>query len=160
MQLKTFQLGERMVDRLEFEELALKSFDPSMGPSITQLKRSPVLDKKKPTIVSSELGLVHCRHNLVLTAVIDSSHISPVTAIAFDSVIRAGCIYGPPYAAASTWILLLDGGCSFYRAFHAYSWVINMSIQFQNSTIPLIAIVPNLPFFFCAWRSWSHYRGM
>lgn len=23
----------------------------------------------------------------------------------------------------------------------------------------LAAIIPNLPFFFCAWRSWSHYRG-
>ena len=23
-----------------------------------------------------------------------------------------------------------------------------------------IAIIPNLPFFFCAWRSWSHYRGI
>jgi len=22
------------------------------------------------------------------------------------------------------------------------------------------AIIPNLPFFFCAWRSWSHYRGI
>ena len=21
------------------------------------------------------------------------------------------------------------------------------------------AIIPNLPFFFCAWRSWHHYRG-
>ena len=24
----------------------------------------------------------------------------------------------------------------------------------------LLAIIPNLPFFFCAWRSWSHYRGI
>ena len=23
----------------------------------------------------------------------------------------------------------------------------------------LSAIIPNLPFFFCVWRSWSHYRG-
>lgn len=21
------------------------------------------------------------------------------------------------------------------------------------------AVIPNFPFFFCAWRSWSHYRG-
>jgi hypothetical protein len=24
----------------------------------------------------------------------------------------------------------------------------------------LLAIIPNLPFFFCAWRLWSHYRGI
>ena len=23
-----------------------------------------------------------------------------------------------------------------------------------------LAIIPNLPFFFCTWRSWSHYRGI
>lgn len=23
-----------------------------------------------------------------------------------------------------------------------------------------LAIIPNIPFFFCAWRSWSHYRGL
>lgn len=22
-----------------------------------------------------------------------------------------------------------------------------------------LAVVPNLPFFFCVWRSWSHYKG-
>jgi len=28
-------------------------------------------------------------------------------------------------------------------------------------TVPfiIIPIIPNLPFFFCAWRSWSHYRA-
>jgi Mitochondrial K+-H+ exchange-related len=24
----------------------------------------------------------------------------------------------------------------------------------------ILAIIPNLPFFFCVWRSWSHYRGI
>lgn len=23
-----------------------------------------------------------------------------------------------------------------------------------------VAIIPNLPFFFCAWRAWHHYRGI
>jgi hypothetical protein len=45
--LKTYQFGEKLVDRMEFEELALKSIDPSLGPSITQLKRSPVLNEKE-----------------------------------------------------------------------------------------------------------------
>ena len=36
--------GERLVDRLEFEELALKSIDPSLGPKLSDL----VLHKSKP----------------------------------------------------------------------------------------------------------------
>lgn len=31
-----YQGGERLVDRLDFEELALKGIDPSLGPTITQ----------------------------------------------------------------------------------------------------------------------------
>jgi hypothetical protein len=34
-----YQAGERLVDRLDFEELALKSIDPSFGPSIRNPKR-------------------------------------------------------------------------------------------------------------------------
>lgn len=29
-----FQTGERLVDRFDYEELALKGVDPSMGPTI------------------------------------------------------------------------------------------------------------------------------
>jgi len=35
-QLKLYQAGERLVDRMDFEELALKSIDASLGPSITK----------------------------------------------------------------------------------------------------------------------------
>ena len=38
-QLKLYQTGERLVDRLDFEELALKSIDPSLGPSFTNISR-------------------------------------------------------------------------------------------------------------------------
>jgi hypothetical protein len=34
-QLKTYQYGERIVDRMDFKELALKGIDPSLGPSLS-----------------------------------------------------------------------------------------------------------------------------
>ena len=34
-QTKVYNYGERLIDRLDFEELALKSLDPSLGPKIT-----------------------------------------------------------------------------------------------------------------------------
>jgi len=43
------------VDRVEFEELALKGVDPSMGPKLSQL-RSPSEEQKKAAIVSSTDG--------------------------------------------------------------------------------------------------------
>ncbi len=36
-QRKTFLYGERLVDRLDFEELALKSLDPSLAPKISNI---------------------------------------------------------------------------------------------------------------------------
>ncbi|KAG6887330.1 hypothetical protein C0995_016149 [Termitomyces sp. Mi166 len=35
-QLKVYQGGERLVDRLDFEELALKGIDPSLGPTVAK----------------------------------------------------------------------------------------------------------------------------
>ncbi|KAI0916747.1 hypothetical protein AcW1_007886 [Taiwanofungus camphoratus] len=37
---KAFLYGERLIDRLEFEELALKSVDPSLGPKLLPLGRA------------------------------------------------------------------------------------------------------------------------
>jgi hypothetical protein len=33
VQLKIYRYGEQLVDRMDFEELALKSIDPSLGPT-------------------------------------------------------------------------------------------------------------------------------
>ncbi|KIY71562.1 hypothetical protein CYLTODRAFT_418785 [Cylindrobasidium torrendii FP15055 ss-10] len=49
-QLKLFQWGERMVDRIDFEELALQSVDPSLGPSLTDLA-AKLEDKTKPVTI-------------------------------------------------------------------------------------------------------------
>jgi len=34
LQLKVFETGERLMDRIEFGELSLKGLDPSLGPSV------------------------------------------------------------------------------------------------------------------------------
>lgn len=35
-----------MVDRMDFEELALKGMDPSLGPSLTHLSRGPKVENR------------------------------------------------------------------------------------------------------------------
>lgn len=44
-----FTYGERLVDRVDFEELALKGVDPSMGPKISS-PRSPSSEEQKKTV--------------------------------------------------------------------------------------------------------------
>lgn len=42
-QLKIYQMGEGLVDRIDFEEFALKGLDPSLGPSL--VRSSPEIEK-------------------------------------------------------------------------------------------------------------------
>jgi hypothetical protein len=46
-QLKVFQIGERLVDRVEFEELALKSIDPSLGPKVIRGNAKSSIEDEK-----------------------------------------------------------------------------------------------------------------
>ena len=54
-QFKFFTYGERLVDRVDFEELALKGVDPSMGPKISR-PRSPSKEQKNTTLVRLTAG--------------------------------------------------------------------------------------------------------
>jgi len=38
LQRRVFVYGEKLIDRIDFEELSLKSLDPSLGPRIGQLR--------------------------------------------------------------------------------------------------------------------------
>lgn len=49
MQIRVFNYGERLIDRLDFEELALKSLDPSLGPKITS-PRTAGRDVQQPQV--------------------------------------------------------------------------------------------------------------
>ncbi|KAF6754903.1 mitochondrial K+-H+ exchange-related-domain-containing protein, partial [Ephemerocybe angulata] len=125
--LKTFQAGERMVDRMDFEELALKSIDPSLGPSIKH-PASNELDSDRrekdaqeriqiplhypPSVLTPELAVAELRKYV--------EHRIPVHRKGF------------------------------------YTWLI---IAPLTAPFMIIPIIPNLPFFFCVWRSWSHYQA-
>ncbi|KAF5360635.1 hypothetical protein D9756_004997 [Leucocoprinus leucothites] len=116
-QLKVYQAGERLMDRIEFEELALKGFDPSLYPS---LARAPPGLEKKPRI-----------------PLIYPSSLSSDT----DSLIH--------------FRTLLEHRVPRHRR-GLYLWMI---IAPFTAPFMIIPVIPNLPFFFCVWRSWSHYKA-
>ena len=55
VQVRVFNYGERLIDRLDFEELALKSLDPSLGPRITS-PRTVGKDVQQPQVYLSTFG--------------------------------------------------------------------------------------------------------
>jgi len=124
--LKLYHAGEKLVDRLDFEELALKGIDPSVGPSITH-----------PTSTSEVEGAETEKLLKLSIPLIYPSSLSNDSAVM--SELRS----------------LLE-----YRTLRHrkgfYTWMI---IAPFTAPFMIIPIIPNIPFFFCAWRSWSHYRA-
>ncbi|KAF8800102.1 hypothetical protein BYT27DRAFT_7200608 [Phlegmacium glaucopus] len=121
-QPKVYRAGERMVDRMEFEELALKSIDLSMSPSVAQFKSSPVPENKNAP--------------LTIPLVFPPSILSPSEVL---SELRQYTEHRIP---------------KHRKGFYLWMLIAPMMTPFM-----IIPIIPNLPFFFCAWRSWSHYRA-
>ncbi|KAF8879888.1 mitochondrial K+-H+ exchange-related-domain-containing protein [Gymnopilus junonius] len=114
--LKTHQIGEKLIDRIEFEELELKKFDPSLAPSLKQLEKSP-LPLKFPLLYPPSI-------------------LSPTTAL---SDLRDLVELRIPR--------------------HRKGFFLWIFLSPFTAPFMLIPIIPNLPFFFCVWRAWSHYRA-
>lgn len=55
LQLKVFQYGERVVDRIDFEELALKGVDPSIGPTVLHPDFSGKVGRKESSLVKVQV---------------------------------------------------------------------------------------------------------
>ncbi|CAL1712492.1 unnamed protein product [Somion occarium] len=116
---KTFLYGERIVDRIDFEELALKSINPSLAPRI--FRQSEAKSSKEPVMPTIPL-------------------------------IYPGTVCSSPMAHFRS---LLEKRTPRHRkGFFMWMFIAPLTAPFM-----LIPVIPNLPFFFCVWRSWSHYRA-
>ena len=149
-----------MVDSLDFEELALKSIDLSLSPSVADF-RSVSESKKVPLSVST----VPFRYQLLACALTRETKIS--------------LVFPPSLLSPSEVLSELRGFVEYRvpkhrRGFYLWMGIAPLTAPFKlirtstSCLYPfmsllkkfLLAIIPNLPFFFCAWRSWSHYRGI
>ncbi|KAJ7167689.1 mitochondrial K+-H+ exchange-related-domain-containing protein [Mycena filopes] len=116
---RAFQLGERLMDQLDFEESNLKALDVSLAPPLTLDGRSVAAAKDTqvplvypPSVLSGPQSLDH------LKALVEER------------------------------IPLHNRGLVMWIFFAVLS-----------APLKLIPIIPNFPFYFCAWRSWSHLKA-
>jgi len=116
--LKTYQAGERLVDRMDFEELALKGIDPSLGPSVTRPH-------------SSEKG----------------------------ATTTIPLVYPPSISSSTSTLEELHALLAYRTPRHRRGFIGWMLFAPITAPFMIIPVIPNLPFFFCVWRSWSHYRA-
>ncbi|KAF9468714.1 mitochondrial K+-H+ exchange-related-domain-containing protein [Collybia nuda] len=126
--LKTYQVGEQLVDRIDFEELALKGIDPSLGPTITHPGRNG--------------------------AEVKSAHIEKIRASRLIPLVYPPSINTGPVTLGELQALLAYRTPRHRKGFFFWMLIAPLTAPFM-----IIPIIPNLPFFFCVWRSWSHYKA-
>jgi len=119
---RLFVYGERVVDRIDFQELALKSMDPSLAPKISKFGKS---------------------------AVRFEDHSPP----------HIPLIHPTKLGRTSSPLFHLQQLVKKRIPIHRWGFYLWMLVSPVTAPLKLIPIIPNIPFFFCVWRSWHHYRA-
>jgi len=128
---KIYVYGERLMDKIDFEETSLKHLHPP-SKRVRSREQKPEADKQEGQSMSS------ASNNQIDTApqislVYPSNFPSPL--LNFRETINERT----PLHRKGFW-----------------TWLI---IAPFTAPFAIVPIIPNLPFFFCAWRSWSHHRA-
>ncbi|KAJ7755903.1 mitochondrial K+-H+ exchange-related-domain-containing protein [Mycena metata] len=116
---RAFQLGERLMEGVDFEESNLKALDLSNAPplisngkNVETATNAQVPLEYPPSVLSGPQSLDH------LKALVEER------------------------------IPLHNRGLA--------TWIF---FAILSAPLKLIPIIPNFPFYFCAWRSWSHWKA-
>lgn len=127
---RTFAAGEKLMDRIEYEEWALKAIDPVFGPSLKHA--TPEQNQQQ------------------------QQHQTPSQSTSRQTV---SLLY-PPTLITSASLLTSLSSLTARRTPHHRSrlvWcIIGMPLTIPFALIP---IVPNLPFFYLVWRAYSHWKA-
>ncbi|GAA5894907.1 hypothetical protein JCM8208_006103 [Rhodotorula glutinis] len=152
---KTYTTGERLMDKIHFEEWALKAIDPALAPKLLPALSAPSSSSSSDAPVPAGTG-----------AGAPSSTVSaaPLHAVATTTGRQpresVELLY-PPSLLPDEKALLealkaqLDHREPHHRGL-MYRCLILSPLTWPFAIIP---IVPNLPLFYVLWRAWSHFRA-
>ena len=145
-----YEFGQRAQARIEFEEIALRSIDPALGPILGSSGEGAKM--------LSELG-----HSA-----------TPDTVCQLHSIHRSWFVLNPPKQGTISLLYpstfrntvrddplahlgnhLSHHGPKHYRRFWIYVGIIPLTAPFT-----LVPVIPNIPFFFVAWRLVAVYGSI
>ncbi|KWU45218.1 hypothetical protein RHOSPDRAFT_25285 [Rhodotorula sp. JG-1b] len=142
MKRKIYTFGERMMDRIEYEEWALKAIDPALAPKLTGSRSAaPAPQKgdaadaqgKQPREV---VRLFSLSERLRVELLYPAGLLNDKALV--DSL-KSLLEHREPHHRSAMWKCLL--------------------VSPLTAPFALIPIIPNLPLFYVLWRAWSHFRG-
>ncbi|KAJ7134839.1 mitochondrial K+-H+ exchange-related-domain-containing protein [Mycena epipterygia] len=125
---RVFEFGERFLDKLDFEEAALKRIDVKGAPPAKVPSDLTEEDRKEAEAAWGKLKIP----------------------LFYPPSVSSG-----PTALAELRVSLQRRIPLHNRGFYTYLIIAPFTAPFM-----IVPVVPNLPFFFCAWRAWSHYQAL
>ncbi|KAE8251077.1 hypothetical protein A4X13_0g4168 [Tilletia indica] len=129
---RTHQLGERIMDTVEYDEWALKGIDPAIAPSL----KHPTSHQSdsEPGAAGSETNPHKEQVNVPL--LYPPSLLKPNVLL---SSLRTLTEHRTPYHRKWFWVCFIGAPLT--------------------APFALVPVIPNLPFFYLAWRAWSHWKA-
>ncbi|KAJ7195493.1 mitochondrial K+-H+ exchange-related-domain-containing protein [Mycena pura] len=131
--LRLFEFGERFLDKLDFEESMLKRIDVKSASPIKVPEELPDADRQV-----AETALAQLKIPLLYPPSVSSA----------------------PAAISDLQALVQRRIPLHNKGFWTYLLVAPLTAPFMIVPPPLNSLKANIPFFFCAWRSWSHYQAL
>jgi len=126
---RIYTFGERLMDRIDFEETSLKHLHPPSGWKEALEQQGKVVEGEEASSVSS------------------SSE---------DSVQRISLVYPSNFPDPLSNLRETIAARTPLHRKGFWTWLI---IAPFTAPFAIVPVIPNLPFFFAAWRSWSHHRA-
>ncbi|EJT98592.1 hypothetical protein DACRYDRAFT_110501 [Dacryopinax primogenitus] len=122
---RLYSAGQSIHRRIDFEELALSSLEPALGPSLGRDRRGEREEALRAARARGEARTISLLYPSFLPS--PTEHL------------RSLVSHRAPVHRRWTFIYLI----------------------FLPITAPfaLVPVIPNIPFFYCAWRAWGHYRS-
>jgi len=130
---RIYVYGERLMDRIDFEETSLKHLHPPSNWKQSREEQQP----QPPTGKQDDSST--------------SSRSTPQNPASQISLVYPSNFPSPLSNFRDT----INGRTPLHRK-GFWTWLI---IAPFTAPFAIVPIIPNLPFFFCAWRSWSHHRA-
>lgn len=132
---RTYAAGEKLMDRIEYQEWALKGVDPGLGPSLR-----PGTRRDTASSSSKEEGN-------------DTAASSPSRPTTLPLLYPSTLVQ--PQSLLHSLTHLTTHRTPHHRTRLLYC-VLGMPLTIPFALVP---IVPNLPFFYLVWRAWSHWKA-
>jgi hypothetical protein len=160
---RTYNMGEKLMDRIDYEEWALKGVDPTLGPSLNPEKVAEKRkERKEGQDASKDVQQMVNNSSIAPVAALNVSLLSstlPRASTNRSSPSQVPLLFPSSLLSSSVLLSSLQRMTAARQPHHRQRLI--YSIIAMPFTIPfiLVPVVPNLPFFYLCWRAWSHYRG-